>query len=134
MSPASCRSYVPVYDRAPLRDLLPKKPLAVPRLLARATSSAAGSYSGILCRRPPATKRGTNHFFFCPWKMCNRFFWKFRLWKFPPKGNHMIDSMIWRCFASERARELERDREPEKVRETALVGTIQEQIKTSSSS
>jgi hypothetical protein len=35
---------VPAYDRAPLLDRLPKKPLAVPRLLARATSSAAGSY------------------------------------------------------------------------------------------
>ena len=37
---------VPAYhdDRAPLRDRLPKKPLAVPRLLARATGSATGSY------------------------------------------------------------------------------------------
>jgi hypothetical protein len=42
--PAGGRGCVPAYDRAPLRNHLPKKTIAVPRLLARATGSAAGSY------------------------------------------------------------------------------------------
>ena len=44
MSPAGGRACVSTFDRAPLRERLPKKTLAVPRLPARATGSAAGSY------------------------------------------------------------------------------------------
>jgi hypothetical protein len=61
LSPAGVgRGCVPAYDRAPLRDRLPKKPLAVPRLLTRATGSAPiFAIFRILYRRAPATYHST---------------------------------------------------------------------------